>query len=73
MIVEIRSSFQKDAKKLPSPVQIELFDIIENLQSVASLTEIRNCKKLTGFKNAYRIRIKEYRIGFSSLIKKLNW
>jgi mRNA interferase RelE/StbE len=64
MIVEVRSSFQRDAKKLPAQIQHQLFNIIENLHDSSSLSEIINCKKLTGFRNAYRIRLGNYRIGF---------
>jgi len=34
------------------------------------ITEISNCKKLKGSKNAYRIRIGDYRMGF--LFEKQN-
>ncbi len=64
MIVEIRKSFQKDALKLPAPAQVQLGKVIDNLSRVKKLSELSSCKKLTGFKNAYRIRIGEYRIGF---------
>jgi len=71
MIVEIRSSFQKDAKKLSMSIRLELSIIIESLQTTMSLSEIPNCKKLTGFKNAYRIKFKSYRIGFFFDNKKI--
>ena len=64
MIVEVRSSFQKDAKKLPSQIQVQLYNVIENIHNTSSLSEILNCKKLKGFRNAYRIRMGNYRIGF---------
>jgi mRNA interferase RelE/StbE len=71
MIVEIRNSFQKDAKKLPASVQRDLFIIVDNLHSVSTLNEIHNCKKLSGFKNAYRIRSGNYRIGLFLVNKKI--
>lgn len=64
MIIEIRKSFQKDALKLPAPAQIQLRKIINVLSHAKKLSELSSCKKLTGFKNAYRIRMGEYRIGF---------
>jgi len=64
MIVDIKSSFQKDAKKLPPQIQNQLYIIIENLERSSTLSEISNCKKLIGTKNAYRIRSGNYRIGF---------
>ena len=64
MNIEIRKSFQKDALKLPVPIQVQLSKLIDGLTQVGKLSEIPSCKKLTGFKNAYRIRMGEYRIGF---------
>jgi len=71
MIVEVRSSFQRDAKKLPAQFQAQLAIIIEELHNVSSLSEISNCKKLTGFKNAFRIRSGNYRIGFVVIDNKI--
>jgi len=62
--IEIRKSFQKDALKLPAPIQVQLGKVIDNLSRAKKLSELSSCKKLTGFKNAYRIRVGEYRIGF---------
>jgi len=64
MNVSVRKTFEKDALKLPGFVQQRLALIIEELEKATALSEISNCKKLTGFKNAYRIRLGEYRIGF---------
>ncbi len=38
--------------------------IIQKLNDADSLKDIPNLKKLKGHKNAYRIRIGDYRIGF---------
>jgi mRNA interferase RelE/StbE len=62
--IEIRRSFQKDALKLPASIQIQLRKVIDALSRAQKLSELSSCKKLTGFKNAYRIRMGEYRIGF---------
>jgi mRNA interferase RelE/StbE len=64
MNVTVRKAFEKDALKLPRFVQQRLALLIEELENATALSEISNCKKLTGFKNAYRIRLGEYRIGF---------
>jgi len=64
VIIEIRKSFQKDALKLPAPAQVQLAKVIDNLSRIKKLSELPSCKKLTGFKNAYRVRMGEYRIGF---------
>jgi len=62
--IEIRKSFQKDALKLPAPAQVQLAKVINALSHAKKLSELSSCKKLTGFKNAYRVRMGEYRIGF---------
>ncbi|MCX6207003.1 MAG: type II toxin-antitoxin system RelE/ParE family toxin [Bacteroidetes bacterium] len=63
MNIEIRRSFEKDALKLPVTAQTLLGKVLDNLSRVEKLSELTSCKKLTGFKNAYRIRMGEYRIG----------
>ncbi|MBY0476016.1 MAG: type II toxin-antitoxin system RelE/ParE family toxin [Chitinophagaceae bacterium] len=64
MNVTVRKTFEKDGLKLPAFIQHRIADLLDELEKANSLSEISNCKKLTGFKNAYRIRIGEYRVGF---------
>jgi mRNA interferase RelE/StbE len=65
MKVEFDKSFGKSLEKIRNK---SLFPRIEKLildcEKAKSLTELRNIKKLTGFKNYYRFRMGEYRIGF---------
>jgi mRNA interferase RelE/StbE len=57
--------FEKDAEKqLSKKLQLQLADIIEKIQQADHLMEIASLKKMKGYKNAYRIRFGEYRIGF---------
>jgi mRNA interferase RelE/StbE len=57
--------FEKDTgKELSKKLQLQLADIIEKIQQADHLMEISNLKKMKGYKNAYRIRLGEYRIGF---------
>ena len=57
--------FEKDTEKeLNKKLQRQLADIIEKIQTSDHLLEIPNLRKMTGYKNAYRIRMGEYRIGF---------
>lgn len=57
--------FEKDAEKeLSKKLQLQLADIIEQIQQTDQLMEIPNLKRMKGYKNAYRIRFGEYRIGF---------
>lgn len=64
MNVAIRKTFEKDALKLPHMAQHKLTGIIAELHAAKKLSEINNCKKLSGYKNAFRIRLGDYRIGF---------
>ena len=64
MNIEIRKSFEKDSAKLPLAVQMQLSKIIETIIKSEKPSEIPSCKKMTGYKNAYRIRLNRYRIGF---------
>ncbi len=64
MNIEIRKSFEKDALKLPGAAQAQLVKVIDHLSRIEKLSDLISCKKLSGFKNAFRIRMGEYRIGF---------
>ena len=64
MNVEIRKSFEKDTEKLPASTKILLEKLIQNIIASKKLSELSSCKKLTGFKIAYRLRFGNYRIGF---------
>ena len=65
MKVEFLSSFSKDLDRLnDSEIQSTVAGIILHCERASSLKEIPHIKKLKGFKNAYRIRVREYRIGF---------
>ena len=65
MKVIVDKSFDKDISKInDKKLLIALADCIEEIQGLTKLSEIKNCKKLKGSKNAYRVRIGFYRIGF---------
>jgi len=65
MKILIDKSFKKDTDKIKDLKLLNtLADCIVQVQNVKKLSEIPNCKKLKGSKNAYRIKINEYRIGF---------
>ena len=63
MKVEINRHFVKDTSKLTPELRERIFNLIELLGNCTRLEQIPNIKKLTGYKNAYRIRIGDYRIG----------
>ena len=64
MNIEIRKSFTKDADKLPAAFKHQLVVIINKIEKASNPSQLDNCKKLTGYKTAYRIRIGQYRLGF---------
>jgi len=65
MNIVVTRKFSKDVEKELSRQQMEeLAEILVKLTEYKSLTEIPDCKKLKGFKNAYRIKFKDFRIGF---------
>lgn len=64
METKFRKSFEKDLQKIKSNQALaEVLGVIQAVESAQSIKEIRQLKKLKGNKFAYRIRVKEYRIG----------
>ena len=65
MKVEFLKSFSKDLDSVNSKsIKRSLIRIIESLEKQQDLNKIPNIKKLKGFRNAYRIRVGDYRLGF---------
>ena len=57
-------SFSKSLNKLnDKDLNYRIEQIIIEVESAKSLAEVSNLKKMQGFKNFYRIRIGDYRIG----------
>ena len=64
MNVVFLKNFTKDIDKLTSvKVKSDIADTIEGIERATKITDIANIKKMKGYKNAYRIRIGDYRIG----------
>ena len=56
--------FIRDTEKLSiQSVRNEIIKVIKNVKDSASPAGIRGLKKLSGCKNAFRIKIGDYRIG----------
>ncbi len=67
MKIEIRSSFTKDSKKLSATIKEEIATAISLISAAEILLNIPNIKSIKGgkkAKNAYRMRIGDYRICF---------
>jgi mRNA interferase RelE/StbE len=68
MIVEFDKSFEKSLQKIRDKSLFPRIErIIINLEKAKSLADIPNLKKLAGFKEYYRIRTGDYRLGFEKL------
>jgi mRNA interferase RelE/StbE len=63
--IEIRDSFLKDIKKQSKENKQKIEAIFSDMKTAESISDLRNIKKLQGFKIFYRIRIGDYRLGFA--------
>ena len=64
MKTEFKSSFIKDLKKIKADkLKQQLLDVIAQIETSKSMTELDHMKKLRGADNYYRIRIGNYRLG----------
>ncbi|MES2332110.1 MAG: hypothetical protein V4539_21050 [Bacteroidota bacterium] len=65
MKVEFLKKFSKDLDVVgQKSIKSNLIKVIVLMESVNSLDEISNTKKLKGHKSAYRTRVGDYRLGF---------
>ncbi len=65
MEVEYLRTFAQDLKRINEPALLRRIDqVIAEVKGAATLRDVRNVKKLEDEKNAFRIRIGDYRIGF---------
>lgn len=65
MKTEYLPSFTKNLKKLKkTSVYSEIKNLVfQTIPDCQNITEIKSLKKIKGHKNAYRIRVGDYRIG----------
>jgi mRNA interferase RelE/StbE len=63
MEVEILRSFDKDVSKTDPAIRKKVLRTIVELEAATSLDEIRQVKRLSGYRDAYRIRIGDHRLG----------
>ena len=65
MKTEYLPSFIKDLQKLRKiPIYQEIKSLVfQKIPNTSNITEIRNLQKIKGHENAYRIRVRDYRIG----------
>ena len=64
MRVELTKSFEKDIPKIDNSKIAEIvINIIEDLRISTSISGLQNIKKMKDSNNAYRIKIKDFRLG----------
>lgn len=65
MKIEFDASFLKGLKKIKDgSVHSKIEQVLLECEALTQIEKIRNCKKLVGFENYFRIRLGSYRIGF---------
>ncbi len=70
MIVEFDKSFEKSLEKLMDKTLFPKIEkVILKLEKINSVSELSNIKKLSGFKDYYRYRLGDYRIGIEQIAK----
>jgi mRNA-degrading endonuclease RelE of RelBE toxin-antitoxin system len=64
MNIEISKAFVKDTAVLPKRVKLIIFNLIQEIQSndVKSPFDIKDCFKMKGVNNLYKIRRGAYRV-----------
>jgi len=64
MKTEFKASFLKTVKKIEnSQLKTEIANSIINVEAAVNIRQIKNLKKFKGYKDYYRIRIRNFRIG----------
>ena len=74
MEIFFKPTFIKDFKKLPKEIKLIVkkicFEIVPQAKDLKELSNL-NIKPIKGFKNFYRIKLKDYRIGFKKENNKI--
>jgi mRNA interferase RelE/StbE len=64
MQVVFTKQFEKDLRKIGDEnLALRIEEIIFEVKQATNLSQINNIKKLAGYKNSYRIRVGDNRIG----------
>jgi len=63
MEVILSKRFFKELRKCPKNIQLQTKSLVEIAEKVTVLEEIPDIKKMTGYRDYYRIRVGGYRIG----------
>ena len=71
MEIIITKTFQKQLKLVPKYIRESAIAVLETLEKVRNVTEIKDLKKLSGYTNYYHIRIGNYRMGLQIIDPKI--
>ncbi len=65
MKIFYEKSFSRDLDKLKheKAVKRNLMKLIEEVKKAASISELKDCRKLEGYKAYYRLRVGDFRLG----------
>jgi mRNA interferase RelE/StbE len=65
MQVVFLGKFSRDLDDLTdADLKGSVLEVIQSLELAPALSQVPGVKKMSGFKNAFRIRVRDYRIGF---------
>lgn len=64
MNVRFFRSFERDTISLPKNIRNTILDLIEEVKKAKTPHEIKDCEKMKGVVNLYRVRRGSYRITF---------
>jgi mRNA interferase RelE/StbE len=71
MIVEFDKSFGRSLDKINDKSLLARLQItILELERAMNLSEVKNVKKMAGFRNYYRVRIGDFRLGLEQINTK---
>lgn len=73
MKIEITNVFEKDLRKLSKSDAIKVIELLKSLENDTKDLSMCDTKKLIGYKNYYRIRLGDIRIGYQKFIDCLEF
>lgn len=64
MLLKFDRNFEKDLKKIKEKKLLDkIKQVIHNCEDATSIKDVRNISKIIGFRNYYRIKLGQYRVG----------
>jgi len=68
VIVEFDQAFARSVEKIKDKRTVtRILKAVEKAENSPSLEDIPNIKKLSGFKNYFRVKVGDYRLGFEKI------